>query len=239
MKTLDLFTRLAIAAALAIAAIGCGDDDGMTTPRDSGTDTGMPPGDGGDTDGGDTDGGMGGDFTFRTDDPSMYMQVDRSGMPAVSTALIPAERKDAYNQADPADDAALMFAGDLLGSLGAIHMALDDDLTGAGLAPCDMTGAMPACAYQEVAPGVPVVSLVVPDTIKVNPAGAAGFPNGRQLTDPVMDVTLSIILLDLTSMDGCGGMACTATTLVGLLNPTMNDVAFSTTFPYLAAPHTP
>jgi len=73
-----------------------------------------------------------------------------------------------------------------------------------------------------------VVSLVVPDTITLDTSAAAGFPNGRTLTDPVMDVTLSVILLDLTVND--------ATTLVGT-NPTANDVAFATEFPYLAPAH--
>jgi len=49
------------------------------------------------------------------------------------------------------------------------------------------------------------------------------------LSDPVIDVTLAVLLLDLSQED--------ATAFVGALNPTENDLAFRTSFPYLAAPH--
>ncbi|WP_170234808.1 DUF4331 family protein [Croceicoccus sediminis] len=85
-----------------------------------------------------------------------------------------------------------------------------------------------ACLTQEVAPGVSVADLVVPDTLTLNLAGTSGFPNGRKLADPVIDVTLAVIFLDL-SVDGPG-------TLAGLpLNPPKNDVAFRSSFPFLAA----
>jgi len=72
----------------------------------------------------------------------------------------------------------------------------------------------------------------VPDTLKIDTTAAAGFPNGRLLTDPVVDVTLAVVMLDLTSHGQ------TASTLANLpLNPPANDVAFQSTFPFLAAPH--
>ncbi len=75
-------------------------------------------------------------FTFRTDNPSTYVRVDRMGMPAVSTALIGSDRKVAYNDASPADDAAGTFVPDLAAQLTGLTNALADDLTGAGLTPC-------------------------------------------------------------------------------------------------------
>lgn len=188
----------------------------------------------------------GASITFRTDAPSAYTRVDRMGMPAVSTALIPSGSKDAYNDADPSDDAAGTFVGDILGSLTTIHTALDDDLAAATLTPCSMTimeGGLPQCVGQEIAPGVQVADLVLPDTLQINPAAAAGFPNGRRLADPVIDVTLSVILLDMGGVCGVG-MTCSPTTLVSgpapaPLNPPANDVAFLDTFPYLAPAHTP
>lgn len=77
--------------------------------------------------------------------------------------------------------------------------------------------------------GVTVAQAVVPDTLTLNLAAASGFPNGRRLPDPVIDVTLAVIFLDLT-VHGAG-------TLAGLpLNPRANDVPFRAGFPFLAQP---
>lgn len=178
---------------------------------------------------------------FRTEPTDSYARVDRMGMPAVSTALVSSGMKNAYNDANPDRDAAGDFVGELAANLTAIHGALDDDLEGLGLSPCSMettVNGLPECFGQEVAPGVPVASLVLPDTLRIDPKGAAGFPNGRRLVDPVIDVTLGVILLKLGA--SCGGGTCGAATLVDPpLNPPANDVAFDDAFPYLAAPHQP
>lgn len=76
-------------------------------------------------------------FNFRTESvQSAYARVDRMGMPAVSTALIPSSRKVPYNDASPADDAAGNFVPDLASTLTMLTNALADDLVGAGLSPC-------------------------------------------------------------------------------------------------------
>lgn len=169
----------------------------------------------------DTDSAIDDSYAFSEDDFSAYsVQVDRLGMPAVATALI-ASRAD-YNAASPTDDAALTFAGEILASLGALHSLLDDDLAALSLTPCTVVGdGTGSCAAQ----GVP---LIIPDTLKLDTTAGSGFPNGRLLTDPVIDVTLAVVLLDLSVHD--------VTTLVGVLNPDSNDAAFSETFPYLAPP---
>jgi hypothetical protein len=181
-----------------------------------------------------------------------FVRVDRMGMPAVSTALVSetSKTKNAYNDQDPEDDTAANNGAEFIATLTAIHAALDDDLVAAGLTPCSMVtvvNGLPECIGQEVAPGVLVADLVLPDTLTINPAAPAGFPNGRKLDDPVIDVTLAVVLLKLDSATGCGGGPCTPATLVGLaggmgLNPVKNDVAggvFLDEFPYLHPPHTP
>ncbi|WP_448659784.1 DUF4331 family protein [Sphingomonas sp. CJ99] len=75
-------------------------------------------------------------FNFRTDDASAFVRVDRMGMPAVATALIGTNRKNAYNDANPSDDAAGTFVPDLGGELTTLTNALADDLIGLGLTPC-------------------------------------------------------------------------------------------------------
>ena len=91
----------------------------------------------------------------------------------------------------------------------------------AGLVPCVLAD----CVMQ-------AGPLVVPDTLKIDLEDTAGFPNGRLLTDPVIDVTLAVVLLDLSDPNQ------DATSLAGIpLNPGANDVAFDDAFPYLAAPN--
>ena len=156
-------------------------------------------------------------FTFASEPPGAYSQIDRAGMPSVNTVLITS--KDAYNAAKPADDASGLFAGQIASNLDSIHAKLNDDVTAAGLVPTNTSGSL---ANAQAA--------VLPDTLKINTAVAAGFPNGRKLTDRVIDMTLSLILLQQS-----GGQ--NINTLANLpLNPGANDKAFSATFPYLAAP---
>lgn len=160
-------------------------------------------------------------FQFNNAPASEFARVDRMGMPAVGTAVITS--KDAYNVADPVDDAAGDFVTEITNNVSGLHDALDDDLTGAGLTPC----ATEDCVGQ-------AAPFVVPDTITINVTQPAGFPNGRTLPDQVIDVTLALVLLDL-SAEGQS-----VTTLAELpLNPTENDMAFRTNFPYLAAAQTP
>ena len=171
--------------------------------------------------GGDDDG-----FSFRDDAPSAYTRVDAMGMPAVSTALVPSESKDAYQDATP--DTASLATG-LLATLDGLIDALEDDLMTASLVGCADAA---TCVGQEVATGVTVADLVIPDALNVNTEATAGFPNGRRLEDPVIDITLAVILLDLSAMGQ------SPASLVGVLNPAANDVAFLSAFPYLAGPAT-
>ncbi len=156
--------------------------------------------------------------------PETFARVDRMGMPAVATAVITS--KEAYNAADPSNDAAGDFVGEITANLTTIHNALDDDLTGLGLTP--------ATVNEAVAQAAP---LVVPDVIALDTTVPSGFPNGRQLADTVIDVTLAVVLLDINGLGSSNGPH-TPTTIVGV-NPTANDRAFSGAFPYLAQPNQP
>jgi Domain of unknown function (DUF4331) len=156
--------------------------------------------------------------------PASYKRIDRMGMPAVATALITSKQN--YNEADPIDDARGDFVPEILAHLTTLHNALDDDLIAAGLTP--------ATVQEAAAQGAP---LVVPDVITVDTNAPSGFPNGRRLTDTVIDITLAVLLLDVNGLGDSNGPH-PVTALVGV-NPTANDEAFSTTFPYLAQPHQP
>lgn len=159
----------------------------------------------------------GGGFVFDDAPPEDFVRVDRMGMPAVATAVI--TDKDDYNAASPADDAAGTFVEQIVGNLTGLHAALDDDLMAAGLTPCDID----TC----VAQGAP---LVVPDTLKLDLTADSGFPNGRLPGDPVVDLTLAVVLLDLG--------AHAVTTLADLpLNPPAGDEPLLAEFPYFPEPH--
>jgi hypothetical protein len=71
----------------------------------------------------------------------------------------------------------------------------------------------------------------VPDTLKLDLSRPAGFPNGRTLTDPVIDITLAALFVDFTVT---GQSPATFANLP--LNPPANDKPFSDTFPFLAPP---
>ena len=121
-------------------------------------------------------------------------QVDRMGRPAINTALIPVGQKDAFNQGEPVDDAAV-FSNEVMASLLALSgdAALANALTG----------------------------VLLPDILTFDTSSSAGFLNGRQLSDDVIDAVLDLV----------SGGAVT-TDLVDA-----NDVAFPGLFPYLAAPN--
>jgi hypothetical protein len=75
-------------------------------------------------------------------------------------------------------------------------------------------------------------SMIEPDTLKLDLSRPAGFPNGRTLSDPVIDITLAMLFVDF-SVSGQSPR-----TFANLpLNPPGNDEPFSDTFPFLAPPH--
>ena len=86
------------------------------------------------------------------------------------------------------------------------------------------------CLSQTVFEGRSVANLVVPDVLQLDLNQPSGFPNGRRLQDPVIDVTLAVLFLDLKSQS--------AATFANLpLDPKGNDVPLPSTFPYLAPAH--
>ena len=79
--------------------------------------------------------------------------------------------------------------------------------------------------------GLTLRSMIVPDTLKLDLTRTPGFPNGRDLDDPVIDITLAALFLDF----GVTGQS--PMTFANLpLNPPANDLPFSTAFPFLAPP---
>jgi hypothetical protein len=162
-------------------------------------------------------------FTFSSTPSSDYAQIDRVGMPGVNTAVITS--KDAYNAATPADDGTFaapgLFGGQITTDVTNLDAKLATALTNAGF--------VPASASTSLAQAGP---HIIPDVLSIDTTQAAGFPNGRMLADPVMDITLSLILLDWSQ----NGQGPTSFSKIPL-NPAAPDKPLMAGFPYLAAPH--
>lgn len=224
MRTLAFAFTILGTASLMGALMGCGDGaSGSSSGGSGGSGTGGSAGGSG--------GGGSAGYAFDTTAFDAYKQTDRHGAVEAGTVGIAAGSglglngediaiRDMYNASNPAEDATGKWVPEISASLTLLHGALDDDLTGAGLTPATLD--------QSLAQAGPVV---VPDTIKFDPSKPVAYPNGRALTDQVVDITVAAALVDLS-----GGTPLSV--LADLpLNPEANDVAFKKTFPYLADPH--
>lgn len=144
-----------------------------------------------------------------------YVQVDRMGVPAANTALIPFPRKNEYNAATPQDDANGVFAGDIVATL----TALGTNSTNIGI-----------LASVAVANGDMLrLNLATPNTSigfgeRVTTAGYTGFPNGRRTGDDTVDTLLYFITNQAITMGD---------------NVNSNEVPIPNSFPYFAPPNQP
>jgi len=88
--------------------------------------------------------------------------------------------------------------------------------------------------FTQVIPGTggqTLRAMIIPDTLKLDLTRPSGFPNGRDLDDPVIDIFLAALFLDF-SVTGQSPL-----TFANLpLNPPANDRPFTTSFPVLAPP---
>lgn len=105
-------------------------------------------------------------------------QIDRIGRPAINTALIPSELKDAFNVGDPADDPAAF--GD---AVRATITALSGD--------ADYAAA--------------ITDVLLPDVLTIDTSNPAGFLNGRGLADDVIDAELGLLTNGGLTTDGVDG----------------------------------
>jgi hypothetical protein len=140
-----------------------------------------------------------------------FHTLDRMGNPAVNVALVPFNRKDAYNAASTEDDANGQFAGGIVATLRALGTSMSNINILAGVA--------------VVHGDFLRVDVSIPNS---GPGGGgnpqASFPNGRRLRDDVIDILLNIIT---------NGAIVTGDNVNG------NDVPLGNTFPFLAPPHQP
>lgn len=142
-----------------------------------------------------------------------FVQVDRTAVPAINTALIPFPRKNEYNAATPVDDAAGVFAGSIVATL----TALGTNASNIGIL---------------ASVGVPDIlrlNLSTPNTSvgfgeRITTPGYTGFPNGRRPGDDTIDTLLYLITNQAILMGD---------------NVNSNEVAIPNSFPFLPPPNQP
>ncbi len=182
-----------------------------------------------------------------TDSSGDFVQVSRLGMPLVNEVVIPVGLKDYFNSSKPTQDpAALPLVQDpeLPHLLNAVYGTAvpdsDPDTPGvqrADLIAVFLTG---VAGLNQPAGGTPSEMLrlnmsIDPCSATCSPLGVlgddvAGFPNGRRLSDDIIDVSLRVVLGVLLPeheaiAESIGdGVAA-------------NDVGFNDDFPYVAYPH--
>jgi hypothetical protein len=164
-----------------------------------------------------------------------FVQVSRLGMPLVNEVVIPVGQKDKWNGSIPsADGQFLSYVTDpevpkllqLVYGIQAPATPRNDlvqvFLTGvpglnqpAGVKPAEMLRL-----------NTDILPTASPARLGVLAGDIQGFPNGRRLTDDVVDITLQA---------AAGVLGGVKTSLGDGVD--RNDVAFRTTFPYLAFPH--
>ncbi|MBC7767045.1 DUF4331 family protein [Arenimonas sp.] len=181
-----------------------------------------------------------------------WIQVSRLGAPLVNEVVVPIAAKDLWNGSNPKDDAQFANGvtnpelGTLLKALYGIKVppqgkfgtpeARDD------LVAIFLTGIPGLTKPTNVVPSEQLrLNLAIPVTANPNKLGVLagdnqGFPNGRRLADDVTDIEIRAVagaayplfhpnfVPDATGVQLGDGVDA-------------NDVAFRTSFPYLALPH--
>ena len=169
-----------------------------------------------------------------------WVQVSRLGNPLVNEVVIPSHLKDAFNALKPQDDATVQPAVDrvlypevpkLLNAIYGIPVPAEprNDLFTVFLTGLDGLNK----PQGDVRPAeVLRLNTAIPPTKKPNRLGViagdnAGFPNGRRLADDVVDIELRVL---------AGQLVGNPNELGDGVN--VNDLAFGTSFPYVALPTT-
>jgi hypothetical protein len=187
-----------------------------------------------------------------------FVQVSRLGNPLVNEVVIPASLKDAFNAISPGVDHTVDAAvkavtnPEVPALIQAIYKIPAPATPRDDLVEIFLTGICKECGpiaadlnsqklNKDVDPNafVPAeelrLNMSVPVTASPNRLGVLagdlqGFPNGRRLTDDVVDIAVQ-------SVEGAAQSGKLVEALAAGDGVNANDVAFGTQFPYLALPH--
>lgn len=175
------------------------------------------------------------------------VQVSRLGMPLVNEVVLPLAKKDMWNASKPVNDVQFLShvtSPELAGIINALYPVTDDipttnrtDLVAVFLTGVSGLNQRPQdtrtpSEQLRINLGIAPVAFANENRLGVIAGDNAGFPNGRRLKDDVVDIALRVV----------GGVLLGPPFSTGINNQLgdgvqRNDLAFQTSFPYVAAPH--
>ncbi|MEN2418171.1 DUF4331 domain-containing protein [Streptomyces rimosus] len=163
-----------------------------------------------------------------------WSQVSRLGNPLVNELVVPVKDKDRFNASAPWNDAQfLKYVTDpeLARLIEKIYGIKAPALPRKDLIAVFLTGVAKLNQPPNVRPAEALrLNTAIPPTAQPKRLGVldgdnAGYPNGRRLTDDVVDISLQVVQGELVGQKNDLGDAVDA-----------NDQPFGKTFPYLALP---
>jgi hypothetical protein len=178
-----------------------------------------------------------------------WVQVSRLGNPLINEVIIPVGKKDAWNSHGPAEDAQYLanyLTPELAAIVNTIYPSLPDARTtdredlvlilGRGIPGVNQTN--PDGLMDMLRLNLGIAPADKADPMAAVAGDVAGFPNGRRLTDDVVDIELRAVA------DGYGSFLADTFGLPNL-EPnnavgdgcSANAVRFTKAFPYLGEPH--
>jgi hypothetical protein len=164
-----------------------------------------------------------------------FVQVSRLGQPLVNEVVAPVGAKDLFSASKPENDAQFLAAvqdPEVPKLLNAIYKIAIPATPRDDLVQVFLTGIkglnQPANVKpsEELRLNMSIAPSASPNRLGVIGGDNGGFPNGRRLTDDVIDIALRAM---------AGAVRGVKTDLGDGVNA--NDVAFGTAFPYVAEPH--
>lgn len=178
------------------------------------------------------------------------VQVSRLGMPLVNEVVVPVAAKDYFNASEPKDDAqylAKVQDPELPRIISAVYPSVFPDVPDSDPGTPGIQRADLIQVFLTGVPGLNKPTSVKPSemlrlnmdiapctsgcsTLGVIDGDLAGFPNGRRLSDDTIDISLRVVMGVLLP-----GHDPDADSLGDGVDA--NDVAFTSTFPYVAYPH--
>ncbi|MDQ3165900.1 MAG: DUF4331 domain-containing protein [Actinomycetota bacterium] len=163
-----------------------------------------------------------------------FHQVSRLGNPLVNELVIPIKDKDRFNASMPKNDAQFLESvtdPELAELIEAIYGIPAPETPREDLVSVFLTGIEGLNQPEDVTPSEQLrLNMSIPPAARPNRLGViggdiAGYPNGRRLTDDVIDISLQVVQGELVGNPNDLGDAVNR-----------NDNPFGRTFPYVALP---